>query len=725
MMHKKLTKNIYIVSLFLFYTILSRGSTLDNYRESLIVNNIIQWPSSQTDTIVPYQSPRDESIVVLAKAYGDSIVLRFAPPDFAFWQRAKNSGFVIRRGLDSLNTKVIATVKPIPLDKIDTSLFAKDSLALMAAGLLYGEFDRSQIQGGINEHRANQQLLNMSLMVSEFSPLASTILGFRYTDTDVEMGKSYFYEISNPVYKAKKYNGSVQIKNEFKSPRAPYQLRIIQGDEEMVLKWSKDYNKSNFTYYKIERSSDNVNFIVLTELPLVFLNSELTNALPEFTYVDSLNLANNQKYYYRVYGGNSFGEYSPPALIEGTPRDLTPPPPPKLTAVTYDDDVNIFSIEWEMDIAEVPDDFGYIQVMSARKESGDYSAISEKLGVGDFQFLYDLGNKISEDQEGRYFFRIDCYDNVGNVSSSNFETSFVPDFTNPATPDSLTGYVDTLSFVHIHWSKSNSKDVRGYWLYWANEPDAELSLVTQDIITDTSYQYYIAEKSLTKKIYYTVRAEDYAYNRSDAADILELKRRDIVPPITPTIQSINTDSLKMKINILESKSEDLKYYELFRRSISDNSADTAWVLLDSLGFGNQYIDDSAALDEDYQYSIRAIDSTGNKSDFSKIKEGRLKADGRSLFIKNLSIKLDKKENSVQLTWNFDLPNSLSDKKYGFIIYRSSGQEGTKFYQDHDSIQTSFSDKNISNGVLYNYAVRVKMEDENTGALSETKSILVK
>lgn len=722
MMYNKFTKNIYITLPFLFFTIISKGYTCDKYSKSIHFKNNTQWSSTKTDTIIPDGTKSDESIVILAKAYGDSIVLRFAPPNFAFWQRIKNSGFVIKRGIDPLNTKVIATIKPIPLDKIDTSLFSKDSMVLMAAGLLYGEHDRSQIEGGIQEYRANEQLLNMSLMVSEFSPLAATILGFRYTDRDVQAGTTYYYEISNPIYKDKKYNGSVSIKNEKKNQRAPYQLRSISGDEEMVLKWSKDYNKSNFTYYKIERSSDNKNFMLLTELPLVFLNSTLTNALSEFTYVDTIELVNGQRYYYRLYGGNSFGEYSPPALVEGTPRDMTPPIPPRLTAVTYDDDANIFDIEWEMDIAEVPDDFGFMQVMSAREEKGQYTAISEKLGVGDFQFLYDLGSKITEDKEGRYFFRIDCYDKIGNVSSSNFETSFVPDFTNPTAPDSLTGYIDTLSFVHIHWSKSTSKDVRGYWLYWANQPDEELSLVSQDILTDTSYQYYIAEKSLTKNIYYTVRAEDYAYNRSDAADILELKRRDVVPPIPPMILSIDTDSLKMKIHILESKSEDLMYYELFRRSASDT--DTSWILLDSLGFGNQYIDDSAALEIDYQYCIRAIDSSDNKSDFSRIKEGKLKADGRNLTIKNLSIKHNKKENSIQIAWDFDLPPSLRDKKYSFIIYKSSGQEGTKFYQNHDSNQTSFFDSKISKGVLYNYAIRVKLENEITGVLSETKSILV-
>lgn len=698
--------------------IVSPAGTFNKYVENIGFGTIIF-----KDTLIPKNNNLKDGISLLTKAYGDSVVLRFAPSDYAFWERARNSGFVIKRGKDSLNLKTIATVFPIPFEKIDTSIFSKDSFALMAAGLLYGKVDRSNLQGFMQEYRANQQVLNMSLMVSEFSAQAANILGFRYVDKDVVRGENYYYELSNPVYTSKKYNGTSIVKNVFKPIRPPYQLEISTGDKALTLRWSKDYNNSAFTYYMIERSDDNKNFFLLTERPLVFLKSESGQAVPEFTYTDSFNLVNNTKYYYRLYGGTSFAEFSPATLIEGTPRDLTPPAPPQLAQVYYNDTVHIFNLEWENDFENMAADFAYMQVMVSRAESGPYSALSQKLEITDFNYTHELGPQVSEDMEGRYFFRIDCYDESGNMSSSNFETSFVPDYTNPEVPDSLSGFIDTLGFVNIKWPKSRSKDVRGYWLYWANDPDAEFSLVSQNILTDTTYKYYIEEKSLTKNIYYTLRAEDYAYNRSDAAIVLKLRRRDIVPPVAPFILNINTDSLRMKINITESASDDVKLYQLFRRNTS--TTDTSWKMVDTILLKNVYIDQSAQLNIDYQYKLRAIDSTGNIGSYSPIKGGIISPNSNDVQIKDFKLAQDKNGNTVLLNWKFELPKFLENKNYSFVILRSTGQDGVKFYKEFNAESRSYKDENLNNNVLYNYAIRVKIENDLSGALSETKSILIR
>lgn len=675
------------------------------------------------DTLIPKLSKLKEGISMLAKAYGDSVVLRFAPSDYAFWQRAKNSGFVIKRGKDSASLKTITTVLPVPFEKIDTSLFSKDSFALMAAGILYGKVDRSKIQGIMQEYRANEQLLNMSLMLSEFSVQAANILGFRYVDKNVVVGETYYYEISNPVYTVGKYNATSLVKNTYKPTRAPYQLGIRTGDEALTLHWSKDYNNSAFTYYRIERSDDNKNFFALTERPLVFMTSESGKPVPEFVYTDSFNLVNDTKYYYRLYGGTSFGDFSLPASVEGTPRDLTPPVPPQLDRVTYNDTAHIFNIEWENNIEGMSADFAYQQVMVARSENGPYTALSEKLSFTDFNFSYELGSDFSETMEGRYFFRIDCYDEAGNMSASNFEMSFVPDYTNPAVPDTLSGFIDSLGFVNLKWTKSSSKDVKGYWLYWANSTDAEFSLVSQKLIPDTSYKYYIEEKSLTKNIYYTLRAEDYAYNRSDAAIVLKLRRRDVVPPASPHILNIHTDSLRMKINIVESVSDDVKLTQLFRREI--NAVDTNWKLIDTIFVEKVFIDQSAQLNIDYQYRLRAIDSTGNIGDFSPLKGGIIKSNSNDVPIKEFNVVKEKNTNAVVLSWKFDLPKYLENKKYMFVLSRSTGQDGLKFYKELNFDNLSFKDVNLEKNVLYNYALRVKLEPDKNGALSETKSIIIK
>ncbi|MBL0236954.1 MAG: hypothetical protein IPQ02_10155 [Saprospiraceae bacterium] len=56
----------------------------------------------------------------------------------------------------------------------------------------------------------------------------------------------------------------------------------------------------------------------------------------------------------------------------------------------------------------------------------------------------------------------------------------------------------------------------------------------------------------------------------------------MVPPITPMIKAAYTDSLKLKLNIIPSGSDDVRINQLFRRDI--DSKDTTWTLLDSFSF---------------------------------------------------------------------------------------------------------------------------------------------
>ncbi|MBL0236955.1 MAG: fibronectin type III domain-containing protein [Saprospiraceae bacterium] len=126
----------------------------------------------------------------------------------------------------------------------------------------------------------------------------------------------------------------------------------------------------------------------------------------------------------------------------------------------------------------------------------------------------------------------------------------------------------------------------------------------------------------------------------------------------------------------------------------------------------------------YEYKMRAIDSTGNISTFSVIKGGILKATSQNLEIKDFKIRQTKNSNEVELSWNFNPPKELKDKKYKFIISRSTGQDGVKYYQELNSEMNSYKDSKLNNGVLYNYAVSVKYEDGLSSLNRDIKSLLI-
>lgn len=678
----------------------------------------VKLNQSSFDTLP--ERTNDEKIIGLAKAYEDSIVLRMSPPYYLFWESVKQKGFTIKRGTSKDNLKEIAKVYPFPMESTESNLRKMDSISQTAYFLLYGKIDRGNLEG-YKLYQADQNILGMAMLVSEFSKDAANILGFRYVDRNVTKGQKYIYEISTEGYKDSKFNEVIEVVNTYHAIKEPEEFRVIEGDNTLTLQWSK-HNVKKFTYYKIERSTDQKNFELITTRPLFFntTNDTLSN---NFQYKDSLNIFNGTKYYYRLYGGNSFAEFSPPASASGTPRDMTPPPAPIISKVEYSDDANVFEISWDVDISSVPSDFAYYQIMMSREQLSNYSTVSPKLGLADFAYTYDLGIERTEEMEGRYYFRIECYDKSGNKSSGDFYTSFVPDYTDPAAPDTLSGYVDSLSFVHLKWDKSTSKDVRGYWLYWGNSTNEELALVSQDILTDTSYQYYIPEKSLKKYLYYVVRAEDYAYNRSEVSNVVRVKRLDKIPPTRPSIKSISNDSLRLQLSLGLSHSDDVYFHELYRREAA--TKDTTWIMIDTIWNLSSYIDPTAEMNKSYQYEIRAVDSVGNKSIFSPLKSGIIKVTAKNTSIGEFVVKQKAKSNTAEIYWYINVPEKLVEETYTIELYRSTGQSGVKHYKNISGDLDSLTDTDLVSGVLYNYAVRVRYDNGWTSELSEIKSILIK
>lgn len=683
------------------------------YDDTILKNGI------SVDSVTPFID--SSKVKLLARAYSDSIVLRMAPKDYTAFVNATKMGIQIKRSTDNKKFENIATVFPVAQEKLDAKKLQVDSFALMAAGILYGKNTSTKGMNLGDINRANNELHGMGLMLAEFSATAATVLGFRFVDKNVEKGKEYYYSVN--IVGDETFGSTIQIKNEFIDERAPHQFRVEPGDGSLKLVWSKDYNRRQFSYYWIERSNDNKNFYPILERPLVMFETEVSGNAPVYDFVDSFNIVNDQMYYYKFYGGTSFGEYSKSALANCMPKDITPPNPPELQDVSYTDSTKMFVISWDFNLDELSDDLDYYQIMTSRNENGPFVPLSPKLGLEDVGYFYELTGKWDEKNEGKHYFKIDCYDYTGNSSSTNNSMAIVPDFTSPLTPEGFQGYVDSLGIVRLKWNKSKSQDVSGYWLYWTNDPSAEFSLVKQESITDTSYIYYIPEKSLNKHIYYTLRAEDYNYNRSEAHPILKVRRLDKIAPITPTIAKINNDSCRIKLTFNLSPSDDIFENEVYRRGVSQQ--DTNWVKINTFGLNEAFIDTSAQFGMTYQYKIRAIDSTGNISQFSPVKSATRSIDNSMAIISDFTLEQINKSKDSGLKWNFKMPSSFPNEPYTFLIHRSSGMEGIKYYQSVSSSELSFMDKGLNPGVVYNYAIQIQSKDGWKGPISEVKSILIK
>ena len=85
----------------------------------------------------PYEG---SDIMLTARAYGDRIVLRWAPSDYAAWMRLNLIGYNIYRWDEKNHCDTLAlALKPKTLEKFRAKYAPNDSVATIGYGLIYGD----------------------------------------------------------------------------------------------------------------------------------------------------------------------------------------------------------------------------------------------------------------------------------------------------------------------------------------------------------------------------------------------------------------------------------------------------------------------------------------------------------------------------------------------------------------------------------------------------------
>ena len=87
---------------------------------------------------------RPAAINMLARSYGDSIVLRWAPEDYVTWNYLNHVGYNLYRIYTDksgvLHDDLIAEgIRPLSLEQLRARYPESDSLAFVAVGMIYGE----------------------------------------------------------------------------------------------------------------------------------------------------------------------------------------------------------------------------------------------------------------------------------------------------------------------------------------------------------------------------------------------------------------------------------------------------------------------------------------------------------------------------------------------------------------------------------------------------------
>lgn len=663
-------------------------------------------------------SANDASVRITGKAYNDSLVLRWVPTSLEAWEQGKKYGYVLKKEIAEGQWQEVAKLEPWSLGKMKTYV-TQDSMLMAAAGALYPVQSSMQDMDATGRLKIANNLMGFGLLAAERSVLAAEALALRFVDYEVVDGLRYSYEIGINESNTKVGSGSLIIDNIFEKLKGPEDLYAITGDGEVSLVWSiSDYN-DKFSFYFIERSTDGNNYTPLTDKPLI-ISTDGKVSSTKYIYKDSL-LINGNSYLYRIKGSDSFSNWSEYSEVIGVPRDITPPSPVAIDTVYYIDSLQQMNISWISPSVEAKD-LSHYQIMMSKEERGDYAVFGDRIPKGEesFTLTFDsIGLKKS------YYIKLLAVDSLFNVAESAPVHMTVMDFEAPLPATNLDGIIDSTGFVTLAWNASPSDDVRGYWIFSSDREFGDYFKVDQILTEATQHQYFLSVESLNERIFYFVKAEDYAFNIGERSEVVELKRPDLIAPVSQYISRVAVNKQTSEITWDVSPSSDVQSQVIYRRMVA--SVDTMWTVMDSLSATDTiYVDRDLAVDKVYEYALRCIDDADNVSDYSNVKSGLLLFPSEAAAINELVISTVKTDEVMNHKVEWTLPvldDQYASESYSVDIYRSTGSKEMKVLKTVTSSTTSYLDLKIYPNVLYNYAVVIRFDNGWTGDRSAVQSII--
>ncbi|TAK46385.1 MAG: fibronectin type III domain-containing protein [Saprospiraceae bacterium] len=658
-----------------------------------------------------FPSPAMPLLQVVARNYGDSIVLRWAPATAARWLQGNAAGYLIERiPVDSPFVLRRAAVKTFPLVKPATkeqfaslakqgnsyaaaagsSLYAKNQVPTMNEPTLENLYRHSQ--------EGDLKLMTASLM-ADWDAAAANALGWRFTDRSFEKGKRYLYRVF-AAYGSKEAPAdttSVLVSTgrlDAPSPMPPVSAR--PGDHAITLFWEKPLPGFDFSGYRIERSDDDGRtFKMTSKLPLLFMQQG-ADSLPVglVWFTDSVAL-NSKVYQYRVFGLDAFGDLSPASpVIAAKAVDRTPPPPPREVSVKQLDERRVL-ITWKAP-EPVPPDFGGYLVSTGHTVDGPFRPLfALPLPKGTTQFTDTSAVAALPN-----FYRVTAIDTFLNASHAPAAYLFYKDEIPPELPVGLSGSMDSTGWVTLRWNKSKDPDLLGYSVERANDPHHEFTTVTTGFLADTVFYDSISLKTLSQKIYYRLRTFDRSRNGSKPSAVLELEKPDQIPPMPPVIKDFNITDSSVTFSWLPSPSTDVQKMVVLKKEIGGNFR--VWKELPATATST--IDSEVQGKAWYEYTLVAEDRGGLRSELSFPLRVRVypgaSAKGEA---ENLTAHLNTEKTGIVLTWQAE---AVAGKSY--LLYRQENHSGFEMYQYLSGDAVSWVDTNIKKGLTYSYALKTKL-----------------
>ncbi len=274
----------------------------------------------------------------------------------------------------------------------------------------------------------------------------------------------------------------------------------------------------------------------------------------------------------------------------------------------------------------------------------------------------------------------------------------------------LKAIVDIKGNVTLTWDKNPEQDVQGYKILKANALHEEFVQINKEFTREAKYNDKLNLKTLTRTIFYAVIATDKRYNNSFKSIPIEVKRPDTIAPVKPIITNLEVKQNGIKINWINSSSEDVKYYVLYRSTELQNREIKLkdWQAKDSLKY---LMDTTVVLGEGYKYRLLVGDEDDNISvsnnPYVKFETGYRKK------MTNIKFEVDRTKKTIKLKWN---TNEKEIEKY--ILYRAKQGAPLTVVKTFDAKTNEFTDSTLNIGNIYEYRIKPVYINGAEGIISD-------
>ncbi len=658
---------------------------------------------------------------IYARAFhaGDSVMLRWIPSDYKNWQYGNTVGYKITRfNLDDYfettdpNASQRGTViadKIIPLAKTDSTWTRLQKTTASSAFVFSSIHTKPKPQSDPKKKAQSENIsFGFAMKICDDEPSVAKASGLFFVDKSTRKGEQYIYRIEFVTLRSdlqKGYEAVVSADEKTSILKAVSKPTVQFRNRKMRLIFDVSSTHESYSGYIIERSEDGKTFSRINKQLVSFTRSQFETQKKELTFEDSLP-QNGKMYWYRIKGYSYFGMEGPASeIVNGSGREDWYCYPVADSAWSADNKTVRINWTWPyIQNTEFKNDLKCFVLLRSTKVSGPYVLLATNAGVS------EKGNFIDTSAGFSNYYQIIAI-SIHNDSAATFPFMVqLQDNTPPAAPENVTGKIDTNGRVTLQWNAVKDNALKGYRVFRCNSLREEFVEISDSVITSNSFTDSVTLNTLTKDVFYAVRAVDHVWNNSDFSKPAKLARPDKIAPVKPVMRSIYHSDSTIMIAWYSSTSSDIEGHILYRSSQGKQTELLRWTSRDT---HSVYIDTSAIAGMKYTYTIEVFDSAGNKSELifpEYIFASRVRKP-----VSNFQATANLEKNIVTLQW--DLQQQPVDR---FIVYKAKEGEALRSLKTLNGTTNSFVDVQPHPGNVYVYAIRAIMKD---GA--ETKMVSVK